>query len=481
MYKSFLVKGAFGLLALASLASAQTFKYWDVADTSKVPKTLSATGFYQNIATKQVIGSATPFEVNSALWSDGSHKKRWFILKANQKITFKENSDYFDYPDSTVFVKNFAIDTVNGDTTTRVLWETRFLVLKKEPVDTANPAKKTDRWYGYSYKWRANQQDADLVADTGLKATINWYPTGKGPGKLPVKKKWIFPDRQKCLTCHITEGVDSAHGRSVLGFFTAQLNMPSPTNPAVNQIEDFFTKGKFQGAKPANYSASPRWYSLKEPVNGTTVTSEKKARSYIAANCSGCHGDRGMNLGATFGVDLNYDYYLGTPRMKFEYKSVSWPYNLDTIPPLEVEPALVVPGYPEKSVIMYRQMSRNTESADSLTGFDPSRNQMPPLATFEVNEEAMKVIADWIKNIPPTIGVRKNVRQAILAPTVQGRNLVLPPAMNQGNPRVSLAGVDGRVHPLIKTGHGVYLIPAHIPAGIYMIRVGAQSFTRYVF
>lgn len=470
-----------GLLAMAGLATAQTgtFKYWNVTDTSTIPKTLSATGFYSNIGTKQVIGAATPFEVNSALWSDATIKKRWFILKTGQKITFKENVDYWDYPDSTVFVKNFAIDTVNGDSTTRILWETRFLVLRKLPPDTATPNIKADRWFGYSYRWRANQQDADLVHQDGQEASILWYPTGKGAGKVAVKKKWLFPGRDKCLTCHISEGLDSLHGRSVLGFFTAQLNMPSPLTPGINQIEDFFVKGKFQGTKPANYATSPRWYGIKS--TDPLATLEKKSRAYIAANCSGCHGDRGMNLGATFGVDLNYDYQLGTPRMNLIGRSVSWPYNLDTIPPLNVEPALIVPGYPEKSVILYRQMTRNLIPADSVGAFDANRNQMPPLATFEVNDEAMKVIADWIRSIPPIVSVRKGARQALLTPSVQGRNLILPPAMNQGNPKVSLAGVDGRVHHLIKTGHGVYLIPAQIPAGIYLIRVGAQTFTRYVF
>jgi hypothetical protein len=487
MHKSTFAKGVLGLLGLASLASAQTFKYWDVADGEKAPKTLSATGLYSNISTKTLIGAATYFEVNSALWSDATAKKRWFILKPNQKITFKENNDYWDYPDSTVFVKQFAVDTVNGDSTTRVLWETRFLILKKEAQDPNAPTKKVDQWYGFSYQWRADQSDADLVPDTGKKATILWYPTGKGPGKTPVKKKWIFPDRTKCLECHRTEMPDTIHGRSVLGFFTAQLNMPSPLTPGINQIEDFFQKGRFQGTKPADYAKSPRWYGLKSTDPNATL--EKKARSYIASNCSGCHGDRGKVVGATFGVDLNYDYFLGTPRMVFEYKNVNWAYGLDN--PDAGEPAdhptkgvyLVTPGYPEKSVILYRQISRNTTPADSLTGFDPDANQMPPLASFEVNNEAVQVISDWIKSLPqrPNTGISGRSRQAVLAPTVQGRNLILPPAMIPGNPRVSLAGVDGRVHRLIKTGPGVYLIPAHIPRGIYMVRVGIQSFTRYVF
>ena len=50
------------------------FNYFDPDSLDKVPKTLSATGFFDNIATKQVTARAVPFEVNTPLWSDAAGK-----------------------------------------------------------------------------------------------------------------------------------------------------------------------------------------------------------------------------------------------------------------------------------------------------------------------------------------------------------------------------------------------------------------------
>lgn len=237
---SMFTKGALALSALFALAAATTaqaqFKYWNVDSASHAPKTLSATGLYTNISTKAMITSAIPFEVNSALWSDGSAKKRWVLLKTGTKIGFQAMDDYWTYPDSTVFIKQFAIDTVPGDTLNRRIWETRLLILKRQPSpDTSRPDAKADKWFGFSYRWRKNGLDADLVPlDTGFKDTVGWYPAGRGTQR--VLKKWVYPSSSDCNECHSNYMSGETHARTVLGFFAAQLNRPSPSNPGVNQI-----------------------------------------------------------------------------------------------------------------------------------------------------------------------------------------------------------------------------------------------------
>lgn len=73
-------------------------------------------------------------EVNLPLWTDGSHKQRWVILKAGTSFGFREKDDYWDCPDGAVFFKEFTIDTAWGD----------------------------------------------LLADTSLKASIRTWPAGLG-------------------------------------------------------------------------------------------------------------------------------------------------------------------------------------------------------------------------------------------------------------------------------------------------------------
>jgi hypothetical protein len=173
--------------------------------------------------------------------------------------------------------------------------------------------------------------------------------------------------------------------------------------------------------------------------------------------------------------------------MQFEYKPVTWPYGLDTLPPGDIPQApvsLVTPAYPQKSVILFRQLARNSLTGDDIAAFDPDRNQMPPLATFEANEKAMKVISDWIASLPidPALAIRAQSRHALKTPYIQGRHLHLPKNMLNGTtPKVSMIGINGRTAELFNVGAGVYAIPVTMPKGVYVIRVGAQSFTRYLF
>jgi hypothetical protein len=503
MRKSAFVKCLLGLLCAAGVATAQPFtswQYFDPADTSKVPKLLSKTGFFTNLAVnKTIISSANYFDVNAPLWSDGSHKKRWFILKPGKSIGFTEKGDYWTYPDSTVFVKQFAIDTVPGDTLTRLIWETRLLILKREVMDPSVPVaeqKKVDTWYGFSYKWRRDQKEADLMVDSGdfsaNQATLRIFPNGLS--QPAVLKKWIFPTRNDCNQCHVTQFNDVVHGRSVLGFFTAQLNRPALSNPSVNQLDDWFTRNLLTGAKPAAWTNSPKWFGLDSTDPKATLA--VRARSYIAANCSGCHGDRGKDLGAIQNPALNYDYYdMDTNRIKYAYFTPSFDYGLSEAAPAgpQEDPKtgvyLITPKYPQKSVLLYRQLLRNTvapTATNASTAFSRASYQMPPLATFEVNTAAMAVLNAWALSMPDTgaypISTRPGrIHQSLASPTVTGRQLLLPTAMVQGNPKVGVIGLDGRPLKLTRLNDRTYALPSALPAGIYIIRVGTQSFSRHIF
>jgi hypothetical protein len=475
-------------------SGAGGFRYWDAGDTSRIPAMLSATGIYMNISApkKLVIPGAYHYEVNTALWSDGAKKKRWVLVKPGNPIGFKERDDYWNYPDSAVFVKEFDIDTVPGDTTTRVMWETRLLVNKKEVADSSvTPHVIMDRWYGYTYRWNADQKDARLVGVDGMNDSIRIWPNGRGkPSRM---KKWVFPARYQCNVCHRPGYAGAVHGRSILGFFSAQLNRPHPDSVSINQLEFFFRKGLLTGVKPPSWETAPKWAA----VDDTTAPVDLRARSYIAANCSGCHGHRGRENGATF-VSLDYDFFTNESQMEFRNRSVSWPFGLDdsTVLPrfypkndmvmnplgldsVPIVPALTVPGYPQKSVLLFRQTSRDTTPGD----YDTNRNQMPPLASYEVNEPAMALLRNWIANmkpLAPVVGVRAaSTRSGFSAPAVHDRVLILPPGVP--DQKIVMAGIDGRSVELPRIAPGSYAIPAGLGRGVYVIRIGRHNYTRYLF
>lgn len=513
MFKSSLLKKSLLILGMPVLASAAV-TYFDPADTNTVPKTLSALGIYQNITAlpisqKKLDTNAFHFEVNSPLWSDDAHKTRWVLLKNRNKpggagsIKYSELDDSWGYPESTLFIKNFAIDTNGLDTNSRVLWETRILINKKDTID-ASTGKLSDHWYGFSYRWRKDQKDADIVSfKYGLDTSIRVWPNGPGAGKTSYMKKWHYPTIYQCDNCHRGNSweSDSTRGRAVLGFFTAQLNRPHPdVTPTINQLEYFFQKKVLTGTKTANWDAAtvPHWRGV-DDSNFTTdkwTSLDVRARSFIAANCSGCHGRRGIETGAAMGVDLNYDFHTMQSQMEFRHRATSWYFNLDTLEPINypktdskynpqgldnlfIEPALIVPGYPEKSVLLFRQKDRNATPGV----YDKSQYQMPPLATYEVNEKAVKVMTDWIKGMPPVVSIHRSAhaRAMLKGPAIRGNMVALPSELAKNGVSVKLTGIDGRTVELKPMSRTTFALPAGLPKGVYIIRVGQQNFTRYLF
>jgi hypothetical protein len=485
------------LAASASVSAAPGFRHWNPLDTAAVPKTLSAMGLYQDIRSPNKIldPAARAYEVNSANWSDGARQKRWVLLKPGTSIGFLEKDDYWTYPEGAVFVQELSIDTLPGDTASRVRWETRVMVnVKEEWLDPPATGIK-DTWYGYSYRWNADQKDARLVSAEGMDSEIRTWPEGKS--RPAYMKKWRFPARNQCNYCHRTdesewtEGgtLQSTHGRTILGFFTAQLNRPHPDSVGRNQLDVLFSQGVLKGLRPASWANSPRWRAIED--NAASI--DTRARAYIASNCSGCHGRRGMATNATFGVDLDLDFHDMEPRTELRHRPTSWPFGLDndSIPPkyypksdyvnnpkrldsLLIVPANIVPGYPQKSVLLFRMLARNTMPGD----FDANRNQMPPFGTFESDRPATALIQKWITEMGPDKSVRFHRGPAVSAApeaAFQGRTLVVSREALLSKPRVALLGLDGREVYLQRVGEGLYALPAALPKGLYYVRIGART------
>jgi hypothetical protein len=201
---------------------------------------------------------------------------------------------------------------------------------------------------------------------------------------------------------------------------------------------------------------------------------------------------------------LNYDFHTMHPAMEFRDTTVSYPFGRDTIPPyfypkndpanvthgdsVPIVPALIVPGYPEKSVLIFRQTERRTER----NNFDPVRNQMPPLATFEVNQPAIALLTQWVKLIPArgvdstghVIGLHHFglTHRSGLGPVIRNGMVILPAELvPREGVTVKLSGINGRTFDLKAVGRTVFALPAGLSRGVYLVRVGRQSFTPYLF
>jgi uncharacterized repeat protein (TIGR03806 family) len=314
-----------------------------------LPKLLSQTGAFADTARLKPANYLIPYSVNSPLWSDGAVKSRWMALPENSRINFAANGEW-KFSAGTVFVKNFELPV--DDTNPKVLrrLETRLLV-----CDTNGTV------YGASYKWRANNSDADLVT-----AGINEPITIKTSTGTRIQN-WFFPGRQDCLTCH------TPVSGGVLGVKTRQLNgdFKYPNGVTDNQLRAWNHAGLFD----ANFDEKeiPNFDKL-VAITNTAAPLASRVRSYLDANCAQCHRPGG--------VEAFFDARFDTPLGKQDLL------NGPVENPLGISGAkIIVPGDISRSVLFHRI---------SITG----NLQMPPLARNVNDRVAITTIAAWINSLP---------------------------------------------------------------------------------
>jgi uncharacterized repeat protein (TIGR03806 family) len=314
-----------------------------------MPKLLSETGAMANLKKMKPAKFLIPYSVNSPLWSDGAVKMRWMALPAHSTVGFSPTGEW-TFPAGTVFVKDFELPV--DDTNPKVLrrLETRLLVR-----DTNGTV------YGASYKWRADNRDADLVT-AGLTEDIT-IKTATGTRV----QKWFYPGRQDCLTCH------TPVSGGVLGVKTRQLNgdFKYPSGVVDNQIRAWNHIGLFDAKLDEKEITQ---FARLVAITNTSAPLELRVHSYLDANCAQCHRPGGVEsfFDARFDTPLDRQGLINGP--------VENPIG---IPGAKI----IVPGDISKSVLFHRI---------SITG----NLQMPPLARNLADRNAVSAIAAWISSLP---------------------------------------------------------------------------------
>ena len=322
------------------------------ANVGTPPALFSQLGAFTNLTTLAPASALVPYDVNSPLWSDGAVKQRWIALPTNTAITFYPTGEW-SFPPGTVFFKNFELVTNENFPAQRRRLETRLLV-----CDTNGTV------YGASYKWRADNSDADMVANATNENITVTTATGSRV------QTWFYPGRQDCLRCHTT----AAGG--VLGAKTRQLdgNYTYPASGVTdNQLRTLNHLGFFT---PALNESAIAGYTKLVSVLDTNWPLEIRARSYFDANCAHCHRPGGVNA--------QFDMRFDTPLVN---QGLVGGIPLNS---LGISNAFIIaPGSTAQSVLFQRDNSLGSV-------------QMPPLAKNLVDSNAMVVIAAWINSLTPS-------------------------------------------------------------------------------
>ena len=240
---------------------------------SDIPETLSATGAFSDLDNLIPSEGIVPYDVNVTFWSDYAIKTRWFSVPDLSDTLDFDSIENWSFPDGTIWIKHFEMEMVEGDVSSQKRLETRFLV------------KNSEGTHGFTYRWRADGSDADLVSFEGMDETFTVY---EADGVTILREQeWRYPSRSECIQCHTSQG---GHA---LAFGTLQLNREHDYDSGpINQIQALSDVGYFD-SPVADVSS----FSALSDINDESVSLEDRARSYLHANCVQCHQTDGPSLG----------------------------------------------------------------------------------------------------------------------------------------------------------------------------------------
>lgn len=416
-----------------------------------IPAMLSETGAFADLATLTPAAGVIPYDIIAPLWSDGAEKFRWIAIPNDgthdtsaEQIAYSEEEDW-SFPQGTVLIKHFELALDESTPAARHRLETRFLVHGEEGV-----------YYGFTYRWNEAGTDATLIEDS-----VTEEFTIKEAGGGTRQQTWYYPGRSDCMVCH------TAAAGFVLGPKARQLNddlMYPVTGRVGNQLESLNHIGAFNPSININGLSG---ILTSKNINDVNAKLEDKARSYLDANCAGCHRPGG---GTRSAMDLRLNVDIAAAGV----------INGDVVDALGIDGAkVIVPGQPDQS-ILYQRISQVGSS-----------QAMPPLAKNELDEAAVAMIRDWILSlgvgtdvesdditVPTEMVLHDNYPNPFQSSTTIGYEL-----SRQGHVKVAVYDVQGReVRVLVdgfqQAGRKTVTIDAdNLPSGTYLYQLDFEDWS----
>jgi len=340
---------------LDSRPKSKAYLLMPETENGPLPFLLSQTGAFRETRTLTPSGGLIPYDLNVPFWSDGASKSRWMALPGEprsnaESIDFAPTGEW-TFPNGTVFIKHFELVTDETKPQARRRLETRLLV-----------RDSTGGVYGVTYKWRADNSDAELLKESLTESIL--IKTASGTRT----QRWYYPSRADCRTCHTT------NAGGVLGVKTRQMNRDytyPKTRVTDNQLRAWNHAGLFRPM--LNEEDIPTFPRL-VGADDTSAGLEQRARSYLDANCAQCHRP---------GAAMSYfDARFDTPLPK--QNLIDAPVVIDQ----GIDNArAIAPKDPWRSVILLR-----SETLEPI--------KMPPLAHEIIDQKGVRLLKDWIESLP---------------------------------------------------------------------------------
>lgn len=336
------MKRGFGLLALAvtalgaAIAHATVLEPQPVNDASVTgtgfPRTLSQFGFFLDDAQQEPAARVTPYALNTPLWSDGAEKLRFIYLPEGTQLA-ADGEGLLQFPVGAAIIKTFAY----GAGAQRRLIETRVLL------------HRADGWLALPYRWNAEQTEATLALTGGRVDLVT--PSG-------AAISYSIPNKNQCKSCHGKDGAVIPIG-------------PKARNLSAGWLGDMAARGLLAGDL-AGGDRLPDWR------NHASGPAAPLARAYLDVNCAHCHQPGGG--ASNSGLDLRWEQ-TGAHALGIMKRPVAAGRGAGD---LEFS---VLPGHPDKSIIVYRMNSAEPGIA------------MPELGKSRIDHAGVAVVRRWIAEL----------------------------------------------------------------------------------
>jgi hypothetical protein len=350
--RSAIVSAAVATFALALASSAGSPSPQGAC--RRAPERLADTGLYSDPESKTVAPGNLLYVPQYPLWSDGATKRRWIRIPDGAAIDASD-PDAWKFPAGTKLWKEFSFGR-------RV--ETRYM---ERAAD--------GRWIYATYRWSEDEREARLAPERGV----------RGACEIARGVRHDLPSVTDCRACHTGSPVEG------LGFTALQLSPDrdplaphaEAPGPDACDLRRLAEQGLLRGF-PENLLAHP-------PRIAAPSARARAALGYLQANRGYCHNGAGPLASLALQLDVPVGS-AGSSVPPAYTSAVGVPSRYR--PPSRGPCARIEPGAPEASALAIRMSSRNPLV------------QMPPLGTHMIDEEALALVAAWIREdlAPRTAG-----------------------------------------------------------------------------
>lgn len=294
------------------------------------------------------------YSLSSQLFTDYASKKRFVWMPSGTKANFVSADELFDFPTSTVLVKNFYYTNTLPNNTQKII-ETRIMI--KKGVD----ASGNDEWIFANYVWNEDQTEAflDMNGSNVEISFVNEYNDS-------YTTTYRIPSQTECLICHKNNEKAIPIGPKPINM---DLNITYGTGTQ-NQIDYWVNNELISKDFNRNFEKLVDWKNTSHPI-------KDRLRSYLEINCGHCHAEskhcdyRPIRLGFN---ETESETNLGvcvTPQDNIDSSLTS----------------IITPSNIQRSVMHYR-MNTTNESY-----------RMPLLGRTVVDKQALQLLEDYIQTL----------------------------------------------------------------------------------